>query len=532
VAFAAYLRSRRKGTYGLVFLFSALALAAKESAVLVPVYLLFVDLLDSPRRPARERLLLHAPLFVLWLAYLVLRLAIFGHVLGVGVPQAGEDEILGVLGQKLAMLFAPDVGAAIGWILVVPATVSLVWGRTEILRTLLPILGLGAVCLLVSLAPTYNVPLGKGTVGVRMLYGSLPVLAVLACRCLFTGPHRTILEGRRREAAGVAVVLLALGTTIGHAQRYGVAWSTMQAAQARIAEVGESVDASRPLGLVSVPPCPLVPGPTNPMSYLAFGRRPFTSKPFAIAGLGFLLAPPPISTELIHDPRPVHAFLRAGFPVAAWRSERDDQVFGEMCLVPGHLAAGTITFDPPRLVATIEHIRIRATGTATGGRISALHIRFSGGVRQGNEKVFHIDVSRNGALLRDILAGKELLELKVELEGGKALDVQVMNRLPRLQLDRRFDGVPLAVNDLKAPTSAHKAPMKIVLLGEATGFTWSVEPGKRVTIPPATMDIIRTLAQRLDARRYHYYFQTTAPQGSPGSARSDLDWFVLEERSD
>lgn len=545
VAFAAYLRNRRRSTYGLVFLFSALALASKESAVLVPVYLLFVDILDSPRRPARERLSLHAPLFVLWLAYAVLRLAIFGRVLGTGVPQAGAGDIPWVLGQKLSLLMAPDVLSAIGWLGLVLVTVTLAWGRFQMVRTMLPVLGLGALCLVLSLAPTYNVPLGEGTVGARMLYGSLPVLAIVICRCLLTGPDRRIQETNRRAGALSALILFGTFGFFCHAMRYQESWQVMGSARTRIATLGEGAAAGRPLALVSVPRCGMVPGPVNPMSYLAFGRRPFVSKPFALAGLGFPISPPPISAELINDPRPVHAFLAAGCPVAAWVGVEEGH--GEMRLLsaytrnPGRFAretavTGVVTFESARSISSIEHIRVRASDTTTGGQIPQLHIHFSGGVLRRDEKVFDIDVSRNGALLRDILEGRTLEALKVEVEGGRLLDVQVSDRLPRLELNRRMDGFAMSVSKLEtgwvAPSSEHPAPMRVVLLGEATGLTWSVEPGKPVSIPRATLEVMQVLARRVHTRRYHYYFETTAPQGSPGSARSDLDWFVLDEESD
>ena len=191
-----------------------------------------------------------------------------------------------------------------------------------------------------------------------------------------------------------------------------------------------------------------------------------------------------------------------------------------------------MTFDPPRSLATIEHIQIRATGDTTGGRLRKLDIDFRGGVRQGVEKIFHVDVSRNVALLERILAGTELEDLKVELQGGQILNVRVSDRLPRLELPRRLGGLAVGVEELEArliaPSPEQRAPMRVVLIGEATAFTWTVEPGAPVTIPLHTLDLMRELQRRLETRRYYYYFQTTAPQGSPGSARTDLDWFTLD----
>ncbi|MHC4077031.1 MAG: hypothetical protein ACYST0_01175 [Planctomycetota bacterium] len=543
VAFASYLHNRRGITYGLVIVFSALALASKESAAVLPVLFLFVDVLDSPRRRTWERVMLHVPLCVLWLAYAVWRLAIFGSVLGTpgfgpGVFGAGTLFV-----QKLATLMAPDMLAGMGWVVVAAATVVLARGRTT---TPALIVGLCAICVAVSLAPTYKVSLRGGMVGVRILYGSLPVLALLLGRCLLAGQAR----GRLGMTAGLVLVAAGLPAAFSHAGHYHKSWQRMRTAETQIAAASSDVEPRRPLGLLSVPACSDVPGPVNPMTYFAFGRRPFAQEPFAIAGLGHLLTPPPLAVELLRDPRPIHAFLGQGCPIAFWNESAAQMRWlrrdtgQDRKAAPAHVAAetGIVSFDAPRPIFSIEYIEIRATARATGGRLSwqttkglagrALGIEFAGGVHDGAETTFHIDASRNGPLIEMVLEGRELSGLQVELQGGRILDVQVIDRVPRLELSQRFDGSPVTRAKLEAtliaPSHDQDAPMQIVLSGTATGFAWAVEPGAPVRIPVHVMDLMRALERGLEASRYHYYFATAASQGNPGSARSDLDWFRLE----
>jgi hypothetical protein len=542
-AFLAHLRRPSVGRYLGTALLAALALGAKESAVVLPFALLAVDLLENPRRPLRDRLRLHLPLVPLWLGYAVLRVALLGSFVGSPVPDPGPGELAAILAPKLELLFAPSGQRwlLLAWGLVAMAMLAAPWiGRPRPTAA-----GLRAVVLLgwiaACLAPTYRTPLGAGFVGSRMLYDALPVVGLLLGLALAAAGTRP----GRLAVGGLAVLILAMAVPPAgrYARAFDAAWQQNASARAGLAALGAAAGPENPLGILSFPPCREVPGPIHPVSYFVLGRPPFTEPAYPALGLGAILDRFPFSPAAYRDPRPLHALLDAGATIAWWdetggllRSWRRDPSAAS--------AAGSgpeLRFDPPLGPLDLEGLEIVASAEVEGGSLTWLTnrgefggpagIAFAGGRAEGGRRTFRIDATRSAPLLALALAGGELSGVRIEAGGIEA--IRALRRLPVLPLAVRLDGrrIPLADLDgaLVAPEGDPLQPMFAVLAGEATTFVLPCAPGQPVALSDELRGHIRTFARALRARTFWYWFETEPPQGEPGSARSPIDRFVVGE---
>ena len=533
-AFWSFLRRPGLGRRALVFALAALALASKESAVVLPVALLAVDLLDEPVRPWRQRVRIHAAFVPLWVSYFALRVAVLGSVVGSPVPDPDLADFATWSLRKLELLFAP-AGAlqAMPWALLVAVAACSRLRRSAWIRLVVL-----AIWLLASFAPTYKTPLGSGFVGSRMLYDALPVLALGAA----------LLVARARVLATLLVVALiatSLAPTLRYAADFVAAWRTNAVARAELEQLGRSAAPTRPLAILSWPPCPAVPGPANPFTYFVLGSPAVAAEPFPALGLGVVLDAVPFSEALFRDPRPIHALLDLGSTVVHWSEEQQRLVRfvrDPASVRPGSVAGPLLRFERPRSPLDLTGIEVRGTAamarativwhTSLGKFGGATGLQLVGGERSadGSERRLYGDATRHPALLALALAGGSLLGLEVEAE-AEVLGIRLLSEPTELALPKRLAGAAIDFVDLDrtfiAPEVEAELPLRLVLAGPAASFAVDVGPGSTVRLPDGIREQIRKLGNALRAFDYLYWFETTPAQGSPGTARTAVDRFVL-----
>jgi len=542
VAFLAYLRDPTGGRRASSIALCALALASKESAVVLPAALLAVDILDAPARPIHERVQIHAPLLLLWSAYAIIRVFVLGAFVGSPVPEPGLFGAWDILQPKLEGLFGVDgIGFGVPWALFGLAFVAVPalrhGGATQAAAWTL------VLWLLACLAPTYKTPLGQGMVGTRMLYDALPVLGLLLA---FGLVHA---EARATRLAATLVGAVVIGLSLPPTERYAAefrdAFRTNDSARVALAERGQEADAERPLGILSFPPTPAVPGPINPVSYFALGRAPFAAEPFPALGLGSILDRFPFAPDVWRDPRPIHALLGAGASVARFDPSQDAMEFwqrepgaataaaagAELALAP---AAHPLAWE--ELVVTIEGpieggaVTLRTSVGEFGGPAG---LPLTAGGSAGATTRYAIDLTARPDLLALAMAGGTLDGFRAVVSGpGRVVEIEARPRVADLALPAVLDGRRIPFSDLDmalvAPTADPTDVMHLLLLGEATACRVSVEPGQPVELPKAVLDQVRNFGNALHARRFWYAFAVDSAPGR-AAARTQLDRFEVTD---
>ncbi len=540
VAFLAYLRDPTTGRRMASVALCALALASKESAVVLPLALLAVDILDAPGRPLHERVQIHAPLLLLWSAYAVTRVFVLGAFVGSPVPEPGLFGAWDIALPKLeGLLGVEGVGLGIPWAVFALAFVAIPavrhGGATQAAAwTLL-------IWLFACLAPTYKTPLGTGVVGTRMLYDALPVLGFV----LAFGLVHAELRATRLLATllGATIVGLGLPPTEKYAAEFRQAFRTNDAARSALEERGERADEESPLAILSFPPTPDVPGPINPVSYFALGRAPYAAKPFPALGLGSILDRFPFAPDVWHDPRPIHAALSAGSSVARFDTVSGSMEFWERPsdLAPTRSESAELTLPSPSHPLTYEELVVTVEGSIEGGAVALrtsvgefggpAGLPLPAGGAPGRRTTHAIDLSARPDLLALAMAGGTLDGFRAQVAGaGRVVAVEARPRVAELPLTTRLDGRIIPFADLEgamvAPAADPTDVMHLLLLGEATAFRFAVTPGQPVQIPKRVLEQIRNFGHALHARRFWYAFAVEGPPGR-AAARSALDRFEV-----
>lgn len=542
VAFLAYLREPTVGRRAASIALCALALASKESAVVLPLALLAIDVLDAPGRPLHERVQIHAPLLILWSSYAIVRVFVLGAFVGSPVPEPGLFGAWEILQPKLEGLFGVD-GIAHG----VP------WAIFGLAFVLVPAVRHGGAAqaaawtlffwLLACFAPTYKTPLGAGLVGTRMLYDALPVLGLMLAYGLVHAERPVT----RLAATIVGAVALGVGfpPTEEYAAEFRTAFRSNEAARLTLEERGRSASAEKPLAILSFPPTPEVPGPINPVSYFALGRAPYAAEPFPAVGLGSILDRFPFAPEVWRDPRPIHAALAAGSAVARFDVGRDALAFWERAPELTALVSEGDALDLPTGThpLTYEELVVVVEGPIDGGAVALrtsvgefggpAGLPLAAGGLDGQRSRQAIDLTSRPDLLALAMADGTLDGFRAVVTGpGRVVGIEARPRVAELPLTARFDGrrVPFADLDdaLIAPEADPTDVMHLLLLGEATAFRVPVTPGEPVRLPKRVLDQVRNFGNALHARRFWYAFAVDAAPGR-AAARTALDRFEVSD---
>ena len=546
IAFALWLKRGRRGFGIATALFAACALATKESAVVLPVALLALDLLDRPGRPLRERLRLHAPFVPLWIGYLALRTVLFGGPLGAGSTPTAPDLAANFGGKVLALLApAPTTGTLFLGVLCAFAVAAAV-----VQRELRAPLAIGLAWIALSFAPSFGLRVGPDLGGTRMVYGTLPVLA-LTLACVVAR-----LRSPLAVAAGsllVANAVLALGlSTRTQLDRYRAAWDDMARAERGLAELAGRATPARPLAVTAMPQNPPGVPPCNPNAWFPLTQRPAQDRDIPFVSLGFVTLVVPHSEDLYRDAAPLRALAENGSTIATWNAGEgrfavaEPGGTGELpALSPDPAQPGRFLFAEPVPAAAFEALEIDVDSDAAGGTVAWItpidlsarpelgSERFGSGSPSGAGTRFWVDLSHHLGLQALGTLGQRVRGFEITLDGAGARveAVRARRRVASIELPRRLDGERIALAELGdrllAPTAPAGVPMRLVLLGPSTGYAVDVEPGAPVEIPRAIRDELALIGRIARQDRYSFYFDARPPQGRPGAARSAIDWFEL-----
>ncbi|MHC4920442.1 MAG: hypothetical protein ACYTKC_12710 [Planctomycetota bacterium] len=566
-AFALYLRRGLRRDVVLAAAAFVLACTAKETAMMIPVGFLALDLLMTPIRPLGQRLKLHLLFAPIWLGYFLLRRSLLGVF--VGHPTAENTELtvarigtyLTFLHNKLVMVFVPFLsGMPVlrQLLFYVLLAALIVWAvRQPLVRGAVVF---GFAWLVLNYLPSYELDVHQGRFGGRMLYGSVAVMAIIICMLAVR------LWDRPRFVPG-SVPDTPRG---GQVQRYQLSYRQVAALQEQLLPHAEKSTVDRPLVLVSAM------GPAGGTYFLncnalfALAEIPIAAADRPLVSLGFIWQPvEPLSVDLVHDVSSLRAMWHMGGELLVWDPDPLRPSFPPAIdadrspQLPALLDDGARRLFATAPVDTlrIEAVKITATGDCSGGTLRWLvttatgpdyhrdaagtilsAVGFAGGVAAGGvaaggTTTFYVDLSHHFDFLaiRGSLAGFEVVFADgVEHE----FSLEPIHTLPELDLARRLLGDTVLLGrehaSLRAPDSpGEDLELHLVLLAPDTGAQLRVVPGNPVKFPPQWIASQKVLDRISRQRRYYYFFEARSPVGRSLEAyRSPVDWFILKRPDD
>ncbi|HZN41870.1 MAG TPA: hypothetical protein VFD82_23905 [Planctomycetota bacterium] len=550
--FVAHLRSGRLApAVGAVFA-SALALLCKETAVMLAVWFLALDLAVRGRGvPLAARARLHLAFAVLWLGYLAWRWHMFGVVFGraLGASPMELGPWLTLQAAKLRACVAP---ARAGLAPTTPFTVGLLvagtllpglcWRRTR------PLVGLGVAGAAAGMLPGHTVTVDGDWFGIRTLLW--PFVGVAFAVAAVVG---AALPRWCRAAAlallAVAVADLARGTRAYHdAYRFG--WRCMQTLRTQIDEVGRSGSVAQPIALLTFPRPPGVPFLFDFTSF-PLAERPVASADHPFVALGGTLFDEGGRSLLARDPAPTRALWQHGARICHAVKGRDD---GSVFVVPGPaetppvvlVAQGdgrfTMSGGPVSPLA-IAGLRVRAEAAFERGELEWLA---PDGARLGGVALGRAVADANGwSAAVDLRDSIEFLHEGVHfgglrtfvvrlLAGGAPVAARALEVLPPTAgapLDRTLRGARLGYAELadrlpwtSLPADAEPDSASVVVLGGWRPLRLDRVQGRISRLPPIDV-LLRELRRWIHVDRFYYYLECRRPSGV---WRSAVDWFELD----
>lgn len=522
LAFTAYLaRGARRARLAAVVL-GACAFATKESAVMLPVSLLAIDVLHAPRRPFAERLRLHLPFAGLVVAYFLLRVAVFGEFTGDTGGAAGGTPTGRVLGKLDALLAAGTIATVplLAWLLVA----GLLRRRTTLV--------VGALWLVAHTLPTWQLEMTGAFGGSRMMYGALVALGVVTAR-IVTGARWARAGGIVAFGTWLALFLLVTQPRIA---AYRAAWQDMARVDVHLAALAGHASPMRPLALGAMPIAPPGIPPLNPNAWFALAQRPHLDVDLPVVSLGYMTVPVPLAESLHHDASAVHALEERGCAIATW-----DGAAGRFLVhpppapadLPALLGAGAVRrFAEPVRATAVEALDVHVTG----GRPRALRltlqcsvpqpivIEAGPGVPDGDGVRFAIDLSHHMMPAALATYGIPLEGFAIAFDGPGTLGrVEAHPRVPELPVDAPVAD-PLhgwaALATLRAPSAPEGSTLRLVLLGPHSAIPVQCEPDQPVQVPAPVRREFEGFARIAAHDRLLFWFEVLTPTGRPGFARS------------
>lgn len=582
-SFSVWLRSGRAACAWSTALFALLALATKESAIALPVALLALDLLHEPARAWRTRVWLHLRFVPIWVGYLALRLLLFGSIAGqdiTGEAIAGQaisgqaiagqatgdalaptDPVTSLLDKLLVLLvphgttLAPTstaawlIGAWLGGVLLCALCAR---------RALATVL-VGTGWLALFLLPAASIALHDDLGGARLLYGAVPILAIVTIAA--TG-------AARRGVAWLGPLAL-LAATVGLAPlshallaRYEAAWADMRDATRGIAELAPGTAVERPLALLAMPQnAPGIP-PCNPNAWFPFAERPVQQTDVPMVSLGWLTVATPGSETLMHDASALRALWHADAVLAAWHGEsrrflvqrKGDAARGAVELAveaPGDPSGEAIARDPAGAVGghAIEALELEFDRPVQRGRVAwRTSVELPAGLGSAGftldgeaRRTVTVDLSHEIGLVSLATLGLPVREFAIRVDAAAAgasasgapprvLRARLLDRLPELEV-ARVGGARIAIDELAAGLPrpqravAEGEELRLILLCAHTALPVAVVAGDlRMTARVlAELATVRRLSRQ---DRVWFFWQLRAPSGAAG-ARSAVDWFGI-----
>ncbi|MBN1477197.1 hypothetical protein JXA47_10625 [Candidatus Sumerlaeota bacterium] len=225
----------------------ALALCSKETAVVLPALLLFIDLLRQ-RGWTRARLIWWVATIGLWACYFGLRRMIFGEFLGYGMA----ERYMSLAGYGRAVICAVAVISLLVLIpLVVISTALCLWRRVD-LRPLL----LASVWFLLSLVPLTALGF-SWTENTRLLYPGVAAFCLLTAGSMAWALDPPMRRERALLSVSGAVLICWLALSLGFAVLRISSWSRASRECRTVVEsIAEDLMALPADGAVVIEPAP------------------------------------------------------------------------------------------------------------------------------------------------------------------------------------------------------------------------------------------------------------------------------------
>lgn len=561
VSLAFFLLRARRAAFWLCVATAALALASKESSVILPVSFLALDLLLTPSRPRRDRFRLHLSFAPIWIGYAVVRRLVIGASV---VPHGQEgwftnntslDRIL----QKVSLvLFAPanevSAWASIPLILMLSTAAALAFVDGAKRRLLV----IGGVWLVASLLPGMPIAVFPHFLGSRVAYGATSCAAIVLSM-LLAAPSRSDRASawlRGAFAVSFALTLPVLAAAArSRVQDYGQASDEMRALRADLAAVGADASAERPLAVVTilsnVPGIPFL----NWNSVFPLGERPFTETDLPLVSLGFVWEALRGSEGLLHDASPMRALWEQGAKLLVWSSEQRSFLVTRRGVSPNLAlrAAGDgrrfLFEEGPVDPYCIEALELEVAGFSGRGTLRWLRARggeapagadgigFRIASRRGGakESAFFVDLSHSIPFLAESLTGGIAgFAIDPAEPGAPVPRVRALSRVRSMPLTDTLRGRRVILGE--EPRSLRSPPLprasldlRFVLIGPSTAYAASVAPDAPLDFGDDWRRAIGQILRFSRQRRYYYYFEAreAGERGKP-AYRSLVDWMVLE----
>jgi hypothetical protein len=533
-----------------LFVACALALLAKETGVVLAIWLLALDLAIRGRAVALgTRLRLHLGLAALWVAYFAWRHHVLGDPLAAATtsPFINLPHWLGLQANKLLALLAPhgerlpaSTPFAVG------AALATVVAGGLVLRTQRRWLAVGLVWMLAALLPVHWLAVSPDQVNSRfVLAASFGVgLAIAAVLGSGTDPRWFRIGGML--LLGLAITDLTVASRNLQA-RYADAWQQMARLRAAVTDAGARTTVDRPLvmltGLPRLRDIPFL----QPMAAWALAEPPLARREAAFVSLGLALEPGVGPDLLAAEPGPWRAMWQQGALLCYWLDHGER---GRLVEVPKLSEAPPVRFtaEPDGFtmasgtVWSIGGLQVFADSAFAGGKIVWRSPSGFAGVfalppaQRANEGTnawtSTADVADDAAFLMfGQLEGAP--EFTIELQAATPARATELRSVPPptpSPLASPLRGAPIAIADLvrrlplgSVPGHADPDSLTAVLMNKALGCRVRVQPGQPLVLPPRAELELRELDRFARSDRVYYYLECTV---KGRRWRSAIDWFT------
>ncbi|HZN41378.1 MAG TPA: hypothetical protein VFD82_21400 [Planctomycetota bacterium] len=527
--FASHLDQQRRLWPSIVA--AAAALGCKEGAVMLPVSLLAIDLLHSPRRPWSQRLGLHAPFAVVLALYFGLRLLLLGHLGATGTVSSADN--LHNAGILIEQLFLPPDGDGHRRFWAVPLLALAL--RPLLHRHGLLSLGL-PLWLLLLLAPNSLVATNADVMYGRLVFDAVPPLA-LALGLSAATPSSRLAFGA--IAALTAGVLTALALTSSQwLGRYGTEDRVARGVARAVVTAAADATAAKPFAITGLPYLPLF----HQKLWGVLGLAPFAPRDLAVIGLPEFLVADEKAPEFFNDAAPLHAIHSAGGTVAILNGE-------SMSFVP--LPRPTLPSAQLERTAAAPRDFV-AAGPWSGSCVAAIEVRLpspANNVRLRllddlpDERAFGwhsapapaatawFDTTHAMAPVMLQAFGIPFRGVHVEVDGAEAAAGTVvvvhamlsMRALPERNAGKPWPRAAMLAVAQKPPAAQ---PLRLYLM-LPTGVRHMDGPASGADLSAALQDHLRFALDIYGPLTVHWFWQT--PPGFPGPPWcSELDWAVVD----
>lgn len=530
--FTLWLEERRASRYASTAIFALAALLSKESAVILPVVFVGLDLLKGGRGwPLVKRQLAFAPV---WLLYSALRIfALSGG--GARDTLARFVAFPTSLLPKAVTLFLPGFDAQ--W---------LHWAFLAFLILLVIRLGpkrwpwilLAILLWLLQFLPVSLVTIDDSLLGSRILYGPLALTCVLLA-CALGLPAKGLARGLDSLLVGLLFVTLPfLGKAAdGRVANYQKAWNHVDTFRRELLARAPDSSPESPMTLLAAPAdrwgIPLLRADT----LFSVLEPPFARTTAPMLSLIPVLRKLPEMKELFHDALPVRQLWSFGAPLLLWDGER--LLTQKKPDRPQSLEVVRVSDKSFRLEAgSVDPFAIEGLELVVAGEAQSLRLLLAEGTphQAWQDRALGQGLEAKGGKRHRLLFSHDLSPLLAGFSGGirgfqlagegRIVSLRVLRSLPviadGLTASQELDLESDRTLSLSAPALPGSAlGLRFYLIGPHGGLAIDVEPGEPIRLTQAQTRTLRSLFLLTRQRAFFCFFEARPKPGfwpllSPG----------------